>query len=307
MKQPPRLPASFASAVDLSSLNKPTAATNKVQTGGNPYVIDVTEETFEVAVIQESSNVPVVIDFWAEWCGPCKQLSPVLEKLALEGKGKWLLAKVDTEAAPALAQAFRIQSIPTVIAVVNGQLAPLFQGAHPEAQVREVITQLLSIAAQQGVKGTYAANATPDSEIIEEEEIDPDESAALLAIDSGDFDQARAAYQRLLARKPQDIDATIGLAQVELLARVKNLDPAAVTKQSQENPTDLTLQQSMADIEMVSGKVEAAFARLIELVKQTSGDDRNKVKEHLLGLFNLVDPADPRVIASRRALANALF
>ena len=127
------------------------------------------------------------------------------------------------------------------------------------------------------------------------------------AIDSGDFDQARAAYQRLLARKPQDIDATIGLAQVELLARVKNLDPAAVTKQSQENPTDLTLQQSMADIEMVSGKVEAAFARLIELVKQTSGDDRNKVKEHLLGLFNLVDPADPRVIASRRALANALF
>ena len=110
-----------------------------------------------------------------------------------------------------------------------------------------------------------------------------------------------------MARKPQDIDATIGLAQVELLARVKNLDPAAVTKQSQENPTDLTLQQSMADIEMVSGKVEAAFARLIELVKQTSGDDRNKVKEHLLGLFNLVDPADSRVIASRRALANALF
>ena len=114
MKQPPRLPASFASAVDLSSLNKPATATNKVQTGGNPYVIDVTEETFEVAVIQESSNVPVVIDFWADWCGPCKQLSPVLEKLALEGKGKWLLAKVDTEAAPALAQAFRIQSIPKI-------------------------------------------------------------------------------------------------------------------------------------------------------------------------------------------------
>lgn len=307
MNQPPKLPASFASAVDLSALNRPTPAPRPEGVPQSAYVIDVNEENFEALVMAQSMNVPVVLDFWAEWCGPCKQLSPILEKLAEEGNGAWLLAKVDTEAAPRLSEAFRVQSIPTVIAVIKGQIAPLFQGAVPEQQVREVLVKLLEIAAEQGLTGTLGAE--PSDEVVEsdEEEIDVDEAEALAAIDRGDFDSARISYQKLLARKPTDIYAKIGLAQVELLARVNGMDFKVVRAEAAATPLDVDVQIRCADVDMVGGHLEDAILRLVDVVRATSGAERAKAKDHLISLFDLVDPSDPRIVKGRTSLANALF
>ena len=307
MKQPPKLPASFASAVDLSSLNRPKPAPRPEGMPQSAFVVDVTEENFEALVMAQSKSVPVVLDFWAEWCGPCKQLSPILEKLAEEGNGAWLLAKVDTEAAPRLAEAFRVQSIPTVIAVINGQIAPLFQGAVPEQQVREVLVKLLEIAASQGLTGTLGAEPSDTSAEGDDEEIDADEAEALDAIDRGDYDSARISYQKLLARKPTDVYAKIGLAQVELLARVKGVDFKAVRAAAAEHPLDVDIQIRCADIDIVGGHLEDAILRLVDVVRATSGAERAKAKDHLIALFDLVDPSDPRIVKGRTSLANALF
>src|SRR5690348_4661471 len=115
------------------------------------YVFDVTEATFETDVLERSRTVPVVMDLWAEWCGPCKQLSPVLERLAAEAAGRWLLAKVDVDANPQLSAALRVQSIPMVVAVIAGQMVDGFLGALPEAQVREWLDQVLAAGEQLGV------------------------------------------------------------------------------------------------------------------------------------------------------------
>ncbi|MGW4286801.1 tetratricopeptide repeat protein [Streptomyces sp. NPDC004673] len=275
-------------------------------------VIDVDEAGFEQEVLQRSAEVPVVIDFWAEWCQPCKQLSPVLERLAVEYSGRFLLAKVDVDANQMLMQQFGVQGIPAVFAVVAGQALPLFQGAADEQQIRETLDQLIQVAEQRfGLTGlTVDPDAAPGAAPAAEAQEGPYDAllaAAVQALDAGDLGGAVQAYKNVLNDDPANTEAKLGLAQAELLQRVQNLDPQAVRKDAAEKPGDADAQIAAADLDLVGGHVEDAFGRLIETVSRTAGDDRDAVRRRLLELFEVVGADDPRVVAARRALARALF
>jgi putative thioredoxin len=298
-------------AVDLAAL-APRTATAATNGGAAPaggavagLVIDVGEADFQ-AVVDQSMTVPVVIDFWADWCEPCKQLSPILERLAAADGGRWLLAKVDLDANPRLGQAFQVQSIPAVFAVVKGQPVPLFQGAVPEPQVRQYLDELLRVAEANGVNGRVeVADAVAETE--PEPEVDPRWDEAYDAIERGDLDAASAAYQALLDRTPGDPDAQAGLGQVELLRRTQGLDQKSARQAAADRPDDVAAQTAVADLDLLGGHVEDAFARLLDLVRRLSGDERDAARTHLVGLFELVGNQDDRVAKARTALANALF
>lgn len=270
--------------------------------------IDATEASFQADVIDQSFVVPVVVDLWATWCGPCKQLSPVLEKLAQEYAGRFVLAKVDVDANPRISQAFQVQSIPTVVALIKGQPVPLFQGALPEASVRQVLDELLRVAAENGLGAEPPTDADGDVMAVDAEPVeDARFDAAFDAIERADWDAADAAYREVLAQDPADADAQAGLGQVALLRRTDGVDPEAALARADAEPDSVEAQAVAADVELLTGRVEQAFERLVGLVRRTSGDDRAAAREHLVGLFALVGDTDPRVTAARTALANALF
>lgn len=315
-------------AVDLSTLARPAAPPRGRSTPGQPngsgsgprVVLDVTEETFEAEVIRRSMTVPVVLDMWADWCGPCKQLSPILERLAEADGGRWVLAKIDIEANQRLAAAFQVQSIPAVFAVIKGQPLPLFQGALPEGHVRRYLDELLRVAAASGVSGSAGADSDGDVGPDAGDEADgqaggasaeppgdPRFEEAYDAIERGDYEAAAAAYRSLLASSPADEDAKAGLAQVELLRRVSTADPQRALRAADASPDDADAQLLAADVDLLENRVEQAFSRLIALVSRSNGDVRNAARARLLELFEIVGPADPRVARARTALANALF
>lgn len=276
-------------------------------------VFDVDEAGFEGDVLQRSTEVPVVIDFWAEWCEPCKQLSPVLERLAVEYNGRFVLAKIDVDANQMLMQQFGIQGIPAVFAVVAGQALPLFQGAAGEAQIRGTLDQLVEVAEQRF--GLTGLTVDPDGEpgaapVAPEVPAGPHDAlleAAVQALDAGDFGGAVQAYRNVLGDDPGNTEAKLGLAQAELLQRVQGADPLQVRKDAAEKPKDVPAQIAAADLDLVGGHVEDAFGRLIDTVQRTAGDDRDAARVRLLELFDVVGGDDPRVVAARRALARALF
>ncbi|MFE0104818.1 tetratricopeptide repeat protein [Streptomyces sp. NPDC059009] len=275
-------------------------------------VIDVDEAGFERDVLQLSTQVPVVIDFWAEWCEPCKQLSPVLERLAHEYNGRFVLAKVDVDANQMLMQQFGIQGIPAVFAVVAGQALPLFQGAAPLEQIQQTLDQLIQVGEQRfGLTGLTVDGDAQDAEQQPAEEpagpYDALLEAAVQALDAGDLPGAVQAYKNVLADDPGNTEAELGLAQAELLQRVQGLDPQQVRKDAAEKPADVAAQITAADLDLVGGHVEDAFGRLVETVQRTAGDDRNAARVRLLELFEVVGPDDPRVITARQRLARALF
>jgi putative thioredoxin len=271
-------------------------------------VMDVTDEGFP-ALVQLSAQVPVVVDLWATWCGPCKQLSPVLEKLAHEHEGRFVLAKVDVDANPQTAAAFQVQSIPSVVAILKGQPVPLFQGAYPEAQVRQVLEELLRVAEANGVTGRVPVDgvAAPDEAEDVEPSLPPLHQEAYDAIQRDDLDAAADAYRRALAEAPADDLARAGLAQVELLQRTRGADLAAARATAAAAPHDVAAQTLVADLDVLGGHVEDAFARLVDLVRVTAGEEREQARQHLVTLFEVVGGDDPRVAAGRRALAGALF
>lgn len=298
-------------AVDLAALAQRAPTRPPAGAGAAPggsYVVDVTDATFGPAVAQRSMTVPVVVDLWATWCEPCKQLSPVLERLADAYAGRFVLAKVDVDANPQIAQAFQVQSIPMVAAVIGGRALPLFQGALPEAQVRQYLDQLLQAAAAAGVDGV-AEPVEPGGPPGPQEPpaVDPRFEAAFEAIERGDLDGAAQAYRAVLAQAPADVEAKAGLAQVELLRRIAGVDPRAVRRAAAARPDDVAAQCAAADVDLAAGQVADAFARLVDAVRRSAGDDREQARRHLVELFELVDPADPRLAAARLALANALF
>jgi putative thioredoxin len=258
--------------------------------GGTVTIIDVTEATFQAEVLERSLTTPVVIDFWADWCGPCKQLSPVLEKLAIEGGGSWVLAKIDVDANPRIAQAFRVQGIPMVFAVVGGQPVDAFTGVVPEAQLRPWIDAVLKA-------GGVAAPVAEDPALL----------AADDALVEGDLDEAERAYRKILAERPADEAALAGLAQLGLLRRVEGVDPTAALSAAAQAPANIEAQLLASDLEVLAGEAEKAYSRLVELVRRVSGEDKETVRNHLVALFMIAGPDDPAVAAARRALANALF
>jgi putative thioredoxin len=296
-------------AVDLAAVaaarEAQSAAERRVASGAVPppsgVVLDVTEASFQTEVLDRSFQVPVVVDLWATWCQPCRTLSPILERLATEAAGAWVLAKIDVDANPRISQAFQVQSIPSVMAVVKGQPVPLFQGALPEPQVRQYLDELLRVAAANGVTGHLGEAPAP-----EEPAGDPRFDAAYDAIEAGDWDAAESAYRAILDSAPADADARAGLLQVQLLRRTDGVDPEAALAAAAGSDS-LEVQATAADVELLSGRVDEAFGRMVDLVRRTAGDDRAAARDHLLGLFTLVGDADPRVAKARAALASALF
>ncbi|MFF4329468.1 tetratricopeptide repeat protein [Streptomyces sp. NPDC048387] len=277
-------------------------------------VTDVDEAAFETAVLQLSNEVPVVLDFWAEWCEPCKQLGPLLERLTVEANGRLVLAKIDVDANQMLMQQFGIQGIPAVFAVVAGQVLPLFQGAVPEQQIRETLAQLVQVAEERfGILGLQidpdaaGAPAAAAAAPVPAGPYDALLEAAVVALDAGDLAGAVQAYKNVLVDDPANTEAKLGLAQAELLSRVQHMNPQTVRAEAAENPRDPAAQMAAADLELAGGHVADAFSRLVDTVRVTTGDERNSVRVRLLELFEVIGSDDPRVSAARTALARVLF
>jgi putative thioredoxin len=309
--------AALAGAVDLSALQARTEARERADAqaaaqaeaaanGEGPAepvtVIDVTEATFQAEVLDRSFRTPVVLDLWAEWCGPCKQLSPILEKLAEQAHGAWVLAKIDVDANPQIAQALRVQGIPAVKAVYQGQLLGEFAGALPEDQVRNFLDQVVEV--------TGAAPASEDGTVPEPvEPLEPEDPRVLAAEDAtarGDFDDAIGQYAAILAAEPAHPRASAALREVELLRRVATSAPDAVAK-SDAAPGDVELALAAADVQLAEGQVSNAFARLLDTIRATAGAEREQVRLRLVELFNVVGNDDPRVTGARKELSRALF
>jgi putative thioredoxin len=306
MTDPRLAPSIFTrGAVDLGALARTAAAAQRGPSapgapggaagaagasGAPGIVIDVTEATFQQDVVEQSLTKPVIIDFWAEWCEPCKQLSPVLERLAVEAGGAWVLAKVDVDANQRLAQMFRVQSIPLVYAVVGGQPVDAFNGVIPEAQLRQWIDAVLKA-------GGVEVETPEDPRLVEADD----------AMADGDLDAAEQAYKKILSDSPADSVAESGLAQVGLLRRTQAADPAQALAAAAADPADVDAQLLAADVEVLSGEAEAAYQRLVDLVRRSAGDDRERARQHLISLFTVAGPDDPAVAKARRALASALF
>jgi putative thioredoxin len=284
------LPPNFGQAFDLSSLTKPKVDPSIPMPG-----IQVTVENLSNEILPLSLVRPVIVLMWSSRSPESMEMVKTLGKLEVDYKAAFALARVDIDSNPEVGQAFQTKSIPYAVAIIAEQMVPLFEQSYPEAQVKMVIDKVLTLASEQGIGQAPV------------EQIEPEETEAMDALESGDYSAAEVAYKKWLARKPAENLAKLGLAQTQLLMRTEGLDLKEIVAQSSAAPTDIELQLKAADVEIVTGGVEDAFSRLLSVIRATSGDDRTKAKNHLLNLFALVDPSDPRLAAARKELASALF
>lgn len=299
-------------AIDLSALRGPAtpAGAPPASGGTGSFAFDVTsEQSLRADVLERSLTVVVLVSFWSPAVPASVELNRVLTALSEEFGGRFVLARVDVDAQAALADALRVPEPPLVVAALRGQLAPLVQDALPAAEMRAVVEQVLQAAVANGVTGVSPPLAAPIGE--EEGDADgeppsrhPEAEAALMA---GDVDLAITEYEKALAAAPADADAALGLAQARLLKRAQGVDLATARAAAAERPDDVEAQLLAADLDLLGGHVEDAFARLIDLVRRTRDDDRDAARKHLVELFNVVGDADPRVGRARSALASALF
>ncbi|MBA4025669.1 MAG: co-chaperone YbbN [Gordonia sp.] len=306
----------MSGAVDLSVLkeradagraqaNRPAAPTPPAgrapapSGGAFPAVYDVTEADFEADVVARSDQVLVLVDLWATWCEPCKQLSPTLEALAAQSGGKWVLAKVDVDANPRIAQLFGVQSIPTVVAIVAGQPVSAFAGVQPAGQIQGWIDDILVKHGGELTGAPAADGAEP-----EPEPEDPRMIAAENKLNDGDIDGALADYKEIAAAEPGNVEAASLVRNLEFVARAQKHDAATLADAA---PDDVPAQLAAADLELLNQQPEAAFDRIIKVISRTAGDERTEARTRLLELFELFDPAETFVVAARRKLATALY
>ena len=281
----------FSNVFDLSTLKKSDLPETPIPG------IAVTQENLVSDFVSKSKEQVVVLLCWSPRSAQSKEILDILGKLESADKGAWLLGTVDVDSQPQVAQALQVKAVPIAIAIVAEQLLPLFESVPQIDQVRLVINKLLELAAQKGV------GQAP--EVLAEIPLEPEEQAAYAALEKSDFKAAKIAYESWLKRKPNEPVAVIGLAQVDLMLRVEGLDPELTLKSAKSD--DLTSQLMCADLEIATGNNEAAFTRLLNVIRSFSGDEKEKAKLHLIQLFNLVNPSDPSLLKARNELASLLF
>ncbi|WP_372699506.1 tetratricopeptide repeat protein [Arthrobacter sp. JSM 101049] len=300
--------ASSRGAVDLSGLGAQNpaagmpAAASGAPAGGSTWTTAVNQQDF-TQLVQLSSTAPVVVSLGTGASPASAQLDATLRDLVDGYAGRLVLALVDTDREPAIAQAFRVQQVPSVVALLNGQPVPLFQGAAAPEQISSLLQELLQLGVQHGVTGTVPAFGGEPAE----QPVPPLHQEALDAIDAGDYDGAIAAYRKALAEKPNDDEAQTGLQHVELLRRTADADLQAVRDAAAQYPEGIDEQLAVADLDVLGGHVEDAFARLVSLVGRTTGEDRERIRARLVSLYAVVGTQDERVTKSRQRLARVLF
>ena len=309
--------AALRGAVDLSALKHPAPASGPASSAGSggssptggQFVVTGSDATFQ-DVATNSTRWPIVIVLWSARLAESGAYVEVLGQIAQTYAGRFQVVSIDVDANPGLLRAFQIQSVPSVLGLIQGQPVPLFVGALPPSEVTPWIDELLKLAVQYGITGRVPgsdAEASDADAPPAEEPMSPLHEAAYAAIEAGDYDAAAAAYEQALRSDPADGDAKLGLAQVELLRRTHGVDLASARAAAAADPLDVEAGIVVADLDVLGGHVEDAFARLVDLVRATAGDERSRVRTHLLGLFDVVGASDPRVIAGRKALTSALF
>lgn len=292
-------------AVDLSALaNQGPEATDSAPAGAASWTTTLDEAAFQ-QFVGLSQQVPAIVSLGSPRVQVSADLDAILRKLVDAKGGTFVLGLVDAETYPQIAQAFQAQQIPMVVALIKGQPVPLFQGPAEEAQIAQVFAQLEQLAVQQGMSGTVPAFSGQAGQA--EPELPPLHQKAVDAIDAGDYAAAEAAYLEALNEKPNDKDAQIGVYQVRLLSRTHNLDLNKSREQAAQNPEDIAAQLDVADLDIVGGHVEDAFARLVSLISRLADEDRERVRRRLIELYAVIGNTDPRVAASRQKLARVLF
>jgi len=293
--------------LDLSKLAQPPAT-------GVSYVRDTSQADFE-AVANLSMQHPVVLELTLPSAPETRAVDAALIELTNQSEGRWLLARVDVGANPGIAQALGVQAVPTVMALIAGQVAPLFQGTREKAAIKAVLDQVVKISIANGLTGR--AKPVPGGVLAPQDDnaktppaapaIDPRFEAADAALVKGDLQGALAEFEKLLAANPRDAEAASGKAQVGLMLRVMKLDATATLVKAGTDITDLDAQLDAADVEMAQGQPEAAFTRLVDAVRRTSDKERERARARLVELFSTLPPSDPAVVKARRDLTTALF
>ncbi|MEU8901021.1 tetratricopeptide repeat protein [Nocardia sp. NPDC048505] len=285
----------MSGAVDLSSLKQPPAGAAGAAAGGD-YAVG--EADFETKVLRRSTEVPVVVALYSQRSPGSVELVRTLERLVAADGGTWALATVEAESNMRIAQALQVQGIPTVVAIAGGRPLADFEGAQPEPQVRQWLDAVVDAVAGK-LAGAGEEQPQPEPE-------DPRFTAAEEALERGDLAGAEAAYEAIIAAEPGNEEAKSALRQLRFLARAQSI-PDSVVATADGDPADLAAALDAADVEMLNQRPEAAFDRLIAVIKRTAGDERTQARTRLLELFELFDPAEPFVVAARRKLATALY
>jgi putative thioredoxin len=316
----PPLPGNLRGAVDLSSLvnrRTPPAASAGASAapaapggapGANPLLLTAGDAEFD-QVVQLSSRVPVIVDLRGSWSDQSQSMTALLEKVVVSYAGAFVLVGVDVESSPQLAQAFQVQSVPTVAAIIGGRPVPLFSGLVAEEQLRDLLEQVLQLAAQNGVTGTVPVEGAAPAEGAEPEPepLPPHHQEAYDAIDRGDYAAAITEYETAIAQNPRDDLAVAGLAQVRLLARLQGRTLDDIRSTAAAEPSNLDAQLAVADLDVSGGHVEDAFDRLLSMFPRLDAEGKAAVRARLLELFEIVGQTDPRVNKARARLTGLLY